>query len=173
MRRSWIFRVRTRQELRLDLENLEPAQPHLWRSQRGAEDVPVPWPKRESRACSSSTLASGYGDQGPEPHRRMPADHGCDLTVVGVDRQFDTLRLAREATPAHQRMMFVQAGRAAPALPQPRQCGPGVLQPRTPPFRRTATRSVRAPRDEAASAASAPPASIWCAGVLPFFASGY
>jgi ubiquinone/menaquinone biosynthesis C-methylase UbiE len=53
-------------------------------------------------------LASGYGDQG----RNLIAsgrERNCDVTVVAVDFQFQTLKLAREATPRDEKMFFVQA----------------------------------------------------------------
>jgi ubiquinone/menaquinone biosynthesis C-methylase UbiE len=92
--------------LRLDLENLG----RLNRTFGGRSSV-----QKMFRALAEAKkrlllvdLASGFGDQGRNliAHAR---EQGCELGVVAVDRQFDTLRLAREATPAHQRMLFVQA----------------------------------------------------------------
>jgi len=93
-------------ELRLDLENLG----RLNRTFGGRSAVQKMFRHLagNARRLMLVDLASGYGDQG-----RNLIDHvhkrDCELTVVSVDRQFDTLRLAREATPAHHRMFFVQA----------------------------------------------------------------
>jgi ubiquinone/menaquinone biosynthesis C-methylase UbiE len=61
-----------------------------------------------ARRLTLVDLCSGYGDQGRNlvAHARQ---RNCELAVVAVDRQFDTLRLSREATPRHQRIFFVQA----------------------------------------------------------------
>jgi ubiquinone/menaquinone biosynthesis C-methylase UbiE len=61
-----------------------------------------------ARRLTLVDLCSGYGDQGRHliAHARQ---RNCELAVVAVDFQFDTLRLSREATPKHQRMFFVQA----------------------------------------------------------------
>jgi ubiquinone/menaquinone biosynthesis C-methylase UbiE len=93
-------------ELRLDLENLA----RLNRTFGGCSAVQKMFRllAGKMRQVLLVDLASGYGDQGRSliAHART---HDCDLTVVAVDRVFDTLRLAREATPPHQRMFFVQA----------------------------------------------------------------
>jgi ubiquinone/menaquinone biosynthesis C-methylase UbiE len=93
-------------ELRIDLENL--GRLNRTFGGRSAVQKMFHFLAGNARRVLLVDLASGYGDQG-----RNLIDHArkrdCDLTVVAVDRQFDTLRLAREATPAHQRMVFVQA----------------------------------------------------------------
>jgi ubiquinone/menaquinone biosynthesis C-methylase UbiE len=53
-------------------------------------------------------IAAGYGDHGRNLLRLSEA-RGRELTVVAVDFQFETLRIAREATPSSQKMFFVQA----------------------------------------------------------------
>jgi ubiquinone/menaquinone biosynthesis C-methylase UbiE len=93
-------------ELRLDLENLA----RLNRTFGGRSAVQKMFRSLAGKArhLLLVDLASGYGDQGRNliAHGR---EHGCDIGIVAVDRQFDTLRLSREATPPHQRMFFVQA----------------------------------------------------------------
>jgi ubiquinone/menaquinone biosynthesis C-methylase UbiE len=53
-------------------------------------------------------LAAGYGDHGRNLLRRAEAAR-TDIAVVAVDKQFQTLQIARDATPAGQKMFFVQA----------------------------------------------------------------
>jgi ubiquinone/menaquinone biosynthesis C-methylase UbiE len=53
-------------------------------------------------------LAAGYGDHGRNLIARARERRG-EVTVVAVDFQFQTLRLAREATPPGEKMFFVQA----------------------------------------------------------------
>jgi ubiquinone/menaquinone biosynthesis C-methylase UbiE len=53
-------------------------------------------------------LASGYGDHGRNLIHRAEISQ-TDITIVAVDKQFQTLQIAREATPAGQKMFFVQA----------------------------------------------------------------
>jgi ubiquinone/menaquinone biosynthesis C-methylase UbiE len=53
-------------------------------------------------------IAAGYGDHGRNLLGRCEA-RGRELAVVAVDFQFQTLRIAREATASSQRMFFVQA----------------------------------------------------------------
>jgi ubiquinone/menaquinone biosynthesis C-methylase UbiE len=53
-------------------------------------------------------LACGYGDHGRNLIE-LARDHQRDITVVAVDRQFQTLQIARDATPPGQKMFFVQA----------------------------------------------------------------
>ena len=67
-----------------------------------------------ARRLTLVDICSGYGDQCRNlvAHARK---QNCELSIVAVDRQFDTLRLAREATPAAQRIFFIQAD--ARALP--------------------------------------------------------
>ncbi len=53
-------------------------------------------------------LAAGYGDHGRNLIRRARAKRR-EVTVIAVDFQFQTLQIARRATPAGQKMFFVQA----------------------------------------------------------------
>jgi SAM-dependent methyltransferase len=53
-------------------------------------------------------LAAGYGDHGRNLIAQARARHG-EVAVIAVDLQFQTLRIAREATPPGQKMFFVQA----------------------------------------------------------------
>jgi len=53
-------------------------------------------------------LASGYGDQGRNLIERAQARQ-TEVTVVALDVQFQTLQIARRATPSNQKMFFVQA----------------------------------------------------------------
>jgi ubiquinone/menaquinone biosynthesis C-methylase UbiE len=53
-------------------------------------------------------LACGYGDHGRNLIR-LAHDRHCEVTVVAVDLQFQTLRIARNATLPGQKMFFVQA----------------------------------------------------------------
>lgn len=63
-------------------------------------------------------LACGYGDHGRNLIR-LGQERRRDVTVIAVDFQFQTLRLAREATLAGQKMFFVQAdARQLPFRPQ-------------------------------------------------------
>jgi ubiquinone/menaquinone biosynthesis C-methylase UbiE len=93
-------------ELRLDLENLA----RLNRTFGGCSAVQKMFRllAGKMRQVLLIDLASGYGDQGRNliAHGRKRGSH---VSIVAVDRQFDTLRLAREATPEHQRMFFIQA----------------------------------------------------------------
>jgi ubiquinone/menaquinone biosynthesis C-methylase UbiE len=93
-------------ELRTDLENL--GRLNRTFGGRSAVQKMFRYLAGEARRLTLVDLASGYGDQG-----RSLIDHvhkrDRELTVIAVDRQFDTLRIAREATPAHHRMFFVQA----------------------------------------------------------------
>jgi ubiquinone/menaquinone biosynthesis C-methylase UbiE len=93
-------------ELRTDLENL--GRLNRTFGGRSAVQKMFHFLAGQARRVLLVDLASGYGDQGRNliAHARK---NNCELTVVAVDRQFDTLRLSREATPAHQRMLFVQA----------------------------------------------------------------
>jgi ubiquinone/menaquinone biosynthesis C-methylase UbiE len=93
-------------ELRTDLENL--GRLNRTFGGRSAVQKMFHFLAGQARRVLLVDLASGYGDQGRNliAHAR---EHNCELTVVAVDRQFDTLRLSREATPPHQRMLFVQA----------------------------------------------------------------
>lgn len=53
-------------------------------------------------------LASGYGDHGRNLIKHAEASR-TDITILAVDKQFQTLQIARDATPAGQKMFFVQA----------------------------------------------------------------
>ncbi len=53
-------------------------------------------------------LACGYGDHGRNLIR-LGHIHQRDVTIIGVDMQFQTLQIARQATPSGQKMFFVQA----------------------------------------------------------------
>jgi ubiquinone/menaquinone biosynthesis C-methylase UbiE len=53
-------------------------------------------------------LAAGYGDHGRNLIAQARARQG-EVAVVAVDFQFQTLRIARAATPPGQKMFFVQA----------------------------------------------------------------
>jgi ubiquinone/menaquinone biosynthesis C-methylase UbiE len=53
-------------------------------------------------------LASGYCDHGRNLIRRARARQN-DITVMAVDLQFQTLQIARSATPAGEKIFFVQA----------------------------------------------------------------
>jgi len=53
-------------------------------------------------------LASGYGDHGRNLIQRAEARQK-EVTVMAVDKQFQTLQIARDATPPGQKMFFVQA----------------------------------------------------------------
>ncbi len=53
-------------------------------------------------------LACGYGDQGRNLIARAQAQ-SCDVTVLALDVQFQTLQIARSVTPPGQKIFFVQA----------------------------------------------------------------
>jgi ubiquinone/menaquinone biosynthesis C-methylase UbiE len=53
-------------------------------------------------------LCCGYGDHGRNLLERAKASRK-DVTILAVDKQFQTLQIARDATPAGQKMFFVQA----------------------------------------------------------------
>lgn len=53
-------------------------------------------------------LGSGYGDHGRHLMAGSRAE-GRALTLLAVDQQFQTLRLARQATPADQPIYYIQA----------------------------------------------------------------
>lgn len=92
--------------LRSDLENLS----RLGRTFGGEKAVERIFDELAgtSRSQVLVDLAAGYGDHGRNLLRRSAA-RGQELAVVAVDFQFQTLRIAREATPSSQRMYFVQA----------------------------------------------------------------
>jgi ubiquinone/menaquinone biosynthesis C-methylase UbiE len=62
----------------------------------------------ETRRLVLIDLASGYGDHGRNLIQRAQANE-TDVTIMAVDRQFQTLQIARSATPPGQKMFFVQA----------------------------------------------------------------
>ena len=53
-------------------------------------------------------LAAGYGDHGRNLIRRAKAREN-EVSIMAVDIQFQTLQIARRATPPGQKMFFVQA----------------------------------------------------------------
>jgi ubiquinone/menaquinone biosynthesis C-methylase UbiE len=69
-------------------------------------------------------LASGYGDHGRNLIR-SGRTRGQEVTVVAVDYQLSTLRIAREATGPDQKIFFVQAD--ARQLPFRRRSGDFVF----------------------------------------------
>jgi ubiquinone/menaquinone biosynthesis C-methylase UbiE len=92
--------------LRSDLENLA----RLNRTFGGAKAV-----EKIFRLLAGKTqrlvlvdLAAGYGDHGRNLIQRARAQ-SSDLTVVASDIQFQTLQIARSATPPGTKMFFVQA----------------------------------------------------------------
>jgi ubiquinone/menaquinone biosynthesis C-methylase UbiE len=62
----------------------------------------------KSRKLLLIDLASGYGDHGRNLLGQAKARQH-DVTIVAVDFQFQTLQIAREATPPSKKMFFVQA----------------------------------------------------------------
>ena len=62
----------------------------------------------KTRSLLLIDLASGYGDHGRNLLGHAEAARH-DVTVVAVDFQFQTLQIARAATPAGKKMFFVQA----------------------------------------------------------------
>jgi ubiquinone/menaquinone biosynthesis C-methylase UbiE len=92
--------------LRSDLENIA----RLNRTFGGRRAVETIFHKLadKTRKLVLIDLASGYGDHGRNLIRRAK-DHKGEVTVMAVDVQFQTLQIARRATPAGQKMFFVQA----------------------------------------------------------------
>src|SRR5476651_48860 len=92
--------------LRSDLENLA----RLNRTFGGRKAVETIFHKLadKTRKLVLIDLASGYGDHGRHLIRRAKARRN-EITVMAVDVQFQTLQIARRATPAGQKMFFVQA----------------------------------------------------------------
>ncbi|MCE0523031.1 MAG: methyltransferase domain-containing protein [Methylacidiphilales bacterium] len=92
--------------LRSDLENLA----RLNRTFGGKKAVETIFHKLADKTRNPVLidLASGYGDHGRNLIRRAKASQN-DITVMAVDMQFQTLQIARAATPAGQKMFFVQA----------------------------------------------------------------
>jgi ubiquinone/menaquinone biosynthesis C-methylase UbiE len=62
----------------------------------------------DERHLTLIDLAAGYGDHGRNLIARA-REQNCDLTVIASDIQFQTLKIAREATPPGTKMLFVQA----------------------------------------------------------------
>jgi ubiquinone/menaquinone biosynthesis C-methylase UbiE len=62
----------------------------------------------KTRSLLLIDLASGYGDHGRNL-LGIARDAAHDVTIVAVDFQFQTLQIARDATPESRKMFFVQA----------------------------------------------------------------
>jgi ubiquinone/menaquinone biosynthesis C-methylase UbiE len=92
--------------LRSDLENLA----RLNRTFGGRKAVEIAFHALADKTKSLLLidLASGYGDHGRNLLGIAQA-RNHDVTIVAVDFQFQTLQIAREATPASKKMFFVQA----------------------------------------------------------------
>jgi len=94
------------EELRADLRNL--ARLNRTFGGRVAVEKMFRYLARDKRTVLLADLASGYGDQGRNLIARG-REQDCDVTVVAVDFQFQTLKLARQATPRETKMFFIQA----------------------------------------------------------------
>ena len=92
--------------LRSDLENLG----RINRTFGGTKAVETVFHKLadKTRRLLLIDLASGYGDHGRNLLGRA-AKRQQDVTIIAVDFQFQTLQIARAATPADKKMFFVQA----------------------------------------------------------------
>ena len=92
--------------LRSDLKHLE----RLNRTFGGRKAVETVFHKLadKTRSLVLIDLASGYGDHGRNL-LGIAKERQHDVTIVAVDFQFQTLQIAREATPAGKKMFFVQA----------------------------------------------------------------
>jgi ubiquinone/menaquinone biosynthesis C-methylase UbiE len=92
--------------LRSDLEHLA----RLNRTFGGKKAVETIFHKLadKSRKLLLIDLACGYGDHGRNLLGQSDARQQ-DVTVVAVDFQFQTLQIARDATPSNMKMFFVQA----------------------------------------------------------------
>jgi ubiquinone/menaquinone biosynthesis C-methylase UbiE len=92
--------------LRSDLQNLA----RLNRTFGGKKAVETVFRQlaRQARKLLLIDLASGYGDHGRNLIQ-LARERQSEITVVAVDFQFQTLQIAREATPPGQKMFFVQA----------------------------------------------------------------
>lgn len=92
--------------LRSDLQNLE----RLNRTFGGRKAVETIFHKLadKSRKLVLVDLASGYGDHGRNLIQRAK-DRQKEVSVMAVDMQFQTLQIARDATPPDKKMFFVQA----------------------------------------------------------------
>ena len=93
-------------ELRLDLENL--ARLNRTFGARVAVEKMFHQLIDKTQKVLVADLASGYGDHGRNLIERG-RERNCEVSVVSVDFQLQTLKLARAATPPHQKMFFVQA----------------------------------------------------------------
>jgi hypothetical protein len=92
--------------LRSDLQNL--ARLNKTFGGRKAVETVFQALTQRARRLVVVDLAAGYGDHGRNL-LKLGRKRDCDVTMVAVDFQFKTLQIAREATPAHQKMFFVQA----------------------------------------------------------------
>lgn len=92
--------------LRVDLQHLA----RLNRTFGGKKAVETVFHKLadKSRSLLLIDLASGYSDHGRNL-LGIAKEQQHDVTIVAVDFQFQTLQLAREATPPTKKMFFVQA----------------------------------------------------------------
>ncbi len=97
----------------LDTDALRTDLEHLGRINRtfgGTKAVETVFHKLadKTRRLLLIDLASGYGDHGRNLLGRA-AKRQQDVTIIAVDFQFQTLQIARAATPADKKMFFVQA----------------------------------------------------------------
>jgi ubiquinone/menaquinone biosynthesis C-methylase UbiE len=92
--------------LRSDLENLA----RLNRTFGGKKAVETVFHRLadKTRSLLLIDLAAGYGDHGRNLLGLANAGRH-DVTIVAVDLQFQTLQIARRATPSSKKMFFVQA----------------------------------------------------------------
>lgn len=92
--------------LRSDLENIA----RLNRTFGGKKAVELVFDQlaAKTRKLLLIDLASGYSDHGRNLLRRAEAAR-LDLSIIAVDFQFQTLQIARSATPPSQKILFVQA----------------------------------------------------------------
>jgi len=92
--------------LRVDLQHLA----GLNRTFGGRKAVETVFHKLadKTRSLLLFDLCCGYGDHGRNLIQQAKASN-CELTIVAVDFQFQTLKIAREATASSEKMFFVQA----------------------------------------------------------------
>jgi len=92
--------------LRSDLENLG----RINRTFGGTKAVETVFQNLadKTRRLLLIDLASGYGDHGRNL-LGLAAKRQQDVTIIAVDFQFQTLQIARSATPADKKMFFIQA----------------------------------------------------------------
>jgi ubiquinone/menaquinone biosynthesis C-methylase UbiE len=92
--------------LRTDLEHLE----RLNRTFGGRKAVELMFHKLADKAgpLVLVDLAAGYGDHGRNLIKRAKARQS-EISVMAIDKQFQTLKIARSVTPPGQKMFFVQA----------------------------------------------------------------